>query len=267
MIELLPEYRDITVTQVKRGRGHRYKVEGPGVKHELSSVTTFLNIIDKSGPLLPWARRVAVEKMVDRLLAIEPGNLPGEDDYEPYIREIAEEARKQDTTGRDEGAAAHALIEEQLTGRAPDFPISQEMREKVHDMVEGGVDVLYSSRLAIEAVEFPIWHPQYLYGGTIDLITRDPEDRLVVVDWKRSAKRYPEHGTQVVAYRAALIALTGLDPEQVRAFVIRLPRDHTEPPADGAYVRRQDLDKLFGRFILAKGLHQNVNDKEITVWE
>ena len=53
-LELLPQYRDATIAMEERRGQHWYRVDG----HEdlLPSVTTFLKVIDKSGPLVGWAR-------------------------------------------------------------------------------------------------------------------------------------------------------------------------------------------------------------------
>ena len=58
--------------------------------------------------------------------------------------------------------------------------------------------------LEVEATEYPVWHPSRAYAGTIDLVARDADGQLVVVDWKRSNGLYPEHGYQVAAYAEAL---------------------------------------------------------------
>ena len=49
-LELLPQYRDTTIAMEARRGQHWYRVDG----HEalLPSVTTFLKVIDKSGPLM-----------------------------------------------------------------------------------------------------------------------------------------------------------------------------------------------------------------------
>ena len=68
-MNIKPEYQRRKAERVKYRRGYRYEV--PGVLDSLVSVTTYLNVIDKSGPLVPWARKDTAGRMRERLVAVE----------------------------------------------------------------------------------------------------------------------------------------------------------------------------------------------------
>ena len=83
-------------------------------------------------------------------------------------------------------------------------------------------------------VERPVWHPQFLYAGTIDLIGRRGNE-LIVLDWKRSKALYRSNMAQVVAYAMALSATTD---SVFGCAVVRLPQNTD----DGADIRYTTLD-------------------------
>ena len=69
-LQLLPEYRDVSIEQVKRGRGRWYKVG----EQMLPPVTSILGIIDKN--LINWANKVAFEA-VECVSSAHMGQLMG----------------------------------------------------------------------------------------------------------------------------------------------------------------------------------------------
>ena len=219
---------------MKAGRGHRYKVEGlPGT---LPSVTTICNVIDKPA-LVPWGRKDTAGRMGARLKAVEPDNLPGEDGYDEYVDELVKDATTDDTTARDLGTATHRLISEAITGYPEpieDLGLSPEQIKLALHAAQAGLSLLDHERIEVCEVERPVWHPQLLYAGTIDLIGRRGNE-LIVLDWKRSKTLYRSNMAQVVAYAMALSATTD---SVFGCAVVRLPQ-HVD---DGADIRYTTLD-------------------------
>ncbi len=248
-LQLLPEYRDVSIEQVKRGRGHWYKVGD----QMLPPVTSILGIIDKSGPLVPWARRDTLQKVGEELQSTHP---PGDaHDYHQWINDIitAVGNRPKDQAAT-EGQATHALIAEMLQGGDPLVP------DDLAPAVRGAREFVADFGLSVVAIEVPVWHPECAYAGTVDFIGRDPDGRLVVADWKRSSGIYSEHGYQVAAYADAIEWLTG---ELVsHAYVVRLPREGGE---DAGYECREVRDRNMARraFMAAHALwfaHRNAKE-------
>ena len=60
-LPLLPAYRGVTVELTPRYGQHWYRVTG--YDDLLPSVTTVLKVIDKSGPLVGWAKKTALESV------------------------------------------------------------------------------------------------------------------------------------------------------------------------------------------------------------
>ena len=219
-LELLPQYRDTTIVMEERRGQHWYRVDG----HEdlLPSVTTFLKVIDKSGPLVGWARKDALEKAAEELRAQLQIAAPWRDeDQGPWVADVMAGAKdriyRTKDSAADAGAYAHELIAAILQGGSPLVP------NDLRPAVQGAQEMLAAYRLSPVATERLVWHPSQQYAGTIDLVARDADGRLVVVDWKRAKGIYPEHGYQVAAYADALETLTG-EPV-ASAYVVRLLQD------------------------------------------
>ena len=220
-LELLPQYRDTTIAMEARRGQHWYRVDG----HEalLPSVTTFLKVIDKSGPLVGWARKDALEKAATELRAQLQITMPWRDeDQGPWVDGVMACAKdriyRTKDSAADAGADAHELIAAILQGGSPLVP------DALRPAVQGAQEMLVDYRLSPVATEHLVWHPSQQYAGTIDLLARDADGRLVVVDWKRAKSIYPEHGYQIAAYADAIEVLTG---EPVAgAYVVRLPQDN-----------------------------------------
>ena len=207
-LELLPQYRDATIVMEARRGQHWYRVDG----HEalLPSVTTFLKVIDKSGPLMGSAKKLMGEYLANSINSHEG-------DLADLINKAKSYPDKVWAQKADAGADAHELIAAILQGGSPLVP------DALRPAVQGAQEMLADYRLSPVAIEHLVWHPFQQYAGTIDLVARDADGRLVVVDWKRAKGIYPEHGYQVAAYADAIEALTG---EPVAgAYVVRLPQD------------------------------------------
>ena len=247
-LQLLPEYRDVSIEQVKRGRGRWYKVGD----QMLPPVTSVLGIIDKSGPLVPWARRDTLQQVSEELLTAHP---PKEVEYRQWINDIiaAVRDRPKDQAATD-GRSTHELIAKMLQGGDPLVP------DSLAPAVRGAREFVADYGLSVVAVEIPVWHPTEQYAGTVDFVGRNGDGHLVVADWKRSSGIYPEHGYQITAYADAVEALTG---EQVpHAYVVRLPREGGE---EAGYEYREVLERNVARrtFMAARELwsaHRNAKE-------
>ncbi len=230
-IQLLPLYRDVTIEQVKRGRGHAYRVSS--FNNDLPSITTILGIIDKSGPLVGWATKTAFAS-VEAVLQKYSTPIFTQAECDSVVEVAKAHAKDARNAPASKGSLAHEYIAKMLVGKNPIVP------DEVAPAVRGAREFVADYNLTVEAVEMAVWHPMSQFAGTIDFVGRDPSGNLVVADWKRSKGIYPEHGYQVAAYADMLSILTG---EPVAwAYVVRLPQEGGE---DAGYECR----KVFHRDI------------------
>ena len=223
-LQLLPEYRDVSIEQVKRGRGRWYKVG----EQMLPPVTSILGIIDKN--LINWANKVAFEAVESSLndYAADVDKVDFDLWLLTALRIGKDRAKDMREEGARKGSEAHRLIAEMLQGGSPLVP------DELAPAVRGAREFIADFGLSVVAIEVPVWHPTEQYAGTVDFVGRNCDGHLVVADWKRSSGIYPEHGYQITAYAHAIEAITG---ELVfHAYVIRLPKEGDE---DAGYECRE----------------------------
>ena len=256
-LKLLPKYQDVTIELVERRRQHWYRVSNE--PELLPSVTTFLKIIDKSGPLTGWATKTAFAAMESTLnyhgATLKP------DDYGPWastVLEVAKDrAKEARSAGADKGEATHELIADLFHGGQPKVP------DDLAPAVRGAREFVADYGLAIEALEVPVWHPGVRYAGTVDFVGRNQHGNLVLADWKRSNGIYPEHGYQVAAYADAVEALTGM--KVAHCYVVRLPKEGGE---DAGYECRELLNRDLARMVYenAKELWETTRAAKAALW-
>ena len=216
----------------KANAQHWYRVTG--FQDLLPSVTTIHKpIMDKSGPLVGWARNTTRDAMQSSFLSSHPSQF-GEGTYKDWVESTINKGWnsmwEKSSEGADAGTTAHELIAQYINDHAGDVAAAldeagriQEDHPELGNAVVAGLRFLDVDGLQPVAVELAVYHPQFLYAGTIDLVGRDPEGVLTVVDWKRVKGRlYPEHDFQIAAYAATLQVLTG---EDVHPCVVRLPQE------------------------------------------
>lgn len=256
-LDIKPEYRARPATLTIVNRSRRYFV--PGVVDPLWSVTQHNSVIEKGGLVQGGLKRVG-EHVKNRLMAMEKGNTPGEDGYEAYLdKMIAWAKRNVWGTSADDGTATHAIIEAWLTGQpTPEYP--PDVMERIEPAVRAGKQVVEGLGIEIMAIELPIWHPEHLYAGTIDMVAKIRSE-LFILDWKRAKDLYEDNTYQVAAYAQALRKQLVGEPE-VGAIVVRLPQE----PDQGYETRMVEVEPAFTIYLAAKNLHEALQANKKGVW-
>lgn len=154
------------------------------------SVTTVLEVLDKSERLMPWAAKITAEHLWERWT--DNGHLTEED---------CKTARAMPWVLRDRagewGTQLHHLAEQITRGNRP--PLSGYPPE-VLVALQGWLKWWAEARLTPIAVETIIYLPPTRTPGTLDLVARTPDGRLVLVDYKTSNYLHPQFWMQGVAY-------------------------------------------------------------------
>ena len=230
-------------TDSKYGNERFYAVDGIG---EYRSVTSSLSVINKPA-LADWRKNKALDKMLLML-----NNPKEQHQYQKLADEKNAKARihKNNTwasmmiadakkapsqlmeTARDFGTYAHSVVEHVAIADANDERLG---REYAH-IAEGFKMWLQDSGMTVVATEIMVWHSFYEYAGTIDLVCRNKDGMLVVVDVKTGGI-YNEAAMQLAAYAKALQHLTGEEVAEVWA--LRLPRERSEDAGDRFYEAHQ----------------------------
>ncbi len=168
-----------------------YTIDGT----EFPSVTTILEILDKSDALIPWAVRCAVEYVRE--------NMSDESDLESVLQKAVFEWRSVKDKAADIGTQIHDAIEQwikygtKLTSH-PSPNVMQGFAAFLQWEKEHSVKWLHS--------ESKIVNHDRGYAGTLDAIC-EYEGRKMVIDFKSSKGFYDTFGMQIAAYKFAAEAM------------------------------------------------------------
>ena len=266
----LPQYRDVTVVQ----RTRDYLVDG----ERYQRVTAALGIINKPA-LVPWARRVTLEKVqavlsdpsvVGELARFsyqfeEGATTPDKGEYMGWVDRLIAAADAYPDQVRGEKAALGTEIHQMLRDATQLSPADQSAYLEVvpndqRPAFTGALAFLRDHSIKVVATEQPVWSDKHKIAGTVDGVGW-VGSALVIWDWKRSAGVYWETALQLGAYAEYLGRLMGVPVE--KAWAVRLLR---EPPAPDAplYEVHQVRNKAaaYAAYLDACGLYEASKNKE-----
>lgn len=194
------------MTPFVRTPDHQYVWDGvayPGV-------TGVIAVLDKSGPLVGWAKRITAEFAVDNMDWVgETLKLVGRDQT---VNAIKSKAQAEKDAGASLGSRIHFLMEAIFRGGTP------ELTEQERPYVEAGRRWLTDYSPKLISLEHAVLNLTDGWGGTFDVICAiDGETWLVDIKTNRGSTYqgtytgvYPETALQLAAYsRAEFIAKAG----------------------------------------------------------
>jgi hypothetical protein len=233
---------DIATVGLARDEQHNYYLDGQG---PIASVTTILKVVDKSGPLVGWAKRITAEAAVKHR-----GELGG------WV----------DSFGDDGAVSMLTKAASVIRDKAANAG------SEVHRMAEAivrGQDIEVPEELAPFVASFVTWRqkfePEYLaaeemvyshhgYAGTFDAIVRIAGE-VWMLDYKTSKGVYPETALQLAAYANA--DAIGRPNDPIRYLIAPIEQFgvvHIRP--EGAELIPYDVTaETFEAFLAAKRLH------------
>lgn len=178
-----------------RDAKHRYTWnDGTTVYSPLPSVTTIVRVLDKSGPLVGWAKREVAACAVRNLDVLarmrETGGVAA---AETWLKGLPDHQRD---TAADVGTRIHRLAEQLARGAEP------EVTAEEAPFVDGYRQFLAAYKPRFLAVEEMVVSLRHRYGGTLDAIALiDGETWLL--DIKTGTGLYAETGLQLAGYASA----------------------------------------------------------------
>jgi hypothetical protein len=165
------------------------KISGP-----LPSVTTILRVVDKSGPLVGWAKRETAACAVRNLdMLVRMREAGGDAAAVAWLKAIPDFQRD---SAADIGTRVHRLVEQLARGETP------EVTAEEAPFVEAYRRFLALYRPRFLAVEEMVVSLRHQYGGTLDAIAVIGRETWLL-DVKTGTGLYPETGLQLAAYGAA----------------------------------------------------------------
>lgn len=187
-----------------RDERHRYFLDGEG---PYPSVTGIIGVVDKSGPLLGWARRETAAYAVRNLdLLTRMVKDFGPDQAAASLKTVSDKEAKDKAAI---GSRVHATIEAVIRGHdvspsEEDAPYIESYRRFLADY----------SPVALAAEEMVV-STTHGYAGTLDLIAR-MNGQVWMLDAKTGKSCYPETALQMAAYAEADWIGRANDPVQYR---------------------------------------------------
>ncbi len=236
-------YKATGIIQVglTRDAKHNYYLDGKG---PIQSVTTVLRVVDKSGPLVGWAKRITAEAAVTYAAEL-PGWVAtfGASSAVGMLTKAADVIRdKSATTGSD----IHALAESITLGH--DVTVTEEQAPFVA-AYRAWVSDFAPEFLAAEEM---VCSETFGYAGTLDAICRIAGETWLI-DYKTSKGVYPETALQLAAYgRAEFIGRAGDPTRYALPEIDQYAVLHIRP--EGYELVPFDVDGAFEAFLAAKAL-------------
>jgi hypothetical protein len=179
---------------LSRDETHRYFWAVNDAVVELPSVTTVLRVLDKSGPLIGWAKRITAEAAIDNRAELDKWmELGGRDGAVGLLTKAATVKRDR---AANAGSEVHALAE--AIARGQDVEVAPEIAPLV-DAYRSWLAEWQPEFLAAEEMVLSLEHG---YAGTLDAIVRIAGETWLI-DYKTSKGVYPETGLQLAAYAKA----------------------------------------------------------------
>lgn len=182
--------RSIAQIGLARNEAHEYFLDGQG---PIPSVTTILKIVDKSGPLIGWAKRITAEAALRHA-----ADLPkwvedfGGDGAVGMLTKATNVIRDK---AANAGSEIHQLADAIVKGHEVTVP--EELQPYVNALLKWQAD-FEPEYLASEEMVYS----RHGYAGTLDAICRIAGETWLV-DYKTSRACYPETGLQLAAYAFA----------------------------------------------------------------
>ena len=196
-----PEVHPLTPAAIQRSADHRYTFEGktyPGV-------TSILGMLDKSGPLVGWAKRKTAEIAVELTARAELASLIEKVGPEGAIRALTSGPDWQTEQARDLGTTVHELADDYVNGKGIPDTLAPVVAARVASYAEWWVKSGWKLRLSEAMVVEPTDGASGYggYGGTFDLLAYDRDGRTVLADIKTGKGVYREAVLQLAAYGMA----------------------------------------------------------------
>lgn len=210
-----------TVQRVDTSAGRYYLLPPPHPGHKLPSVTTVCHVV-RMPYLETWRGRV--------------GN-----DAADLKMALASEF----------GTAVHDACEARTWG--------DPVEDHLEPWANGAAHYMAHNVSEVVATEIKLWSMEHLYAGTPDLVCRDLDGRLGIVDYKTSRKNSPVYGWQMAGYAMAWEELYG---ERVEwATVLLFKKDPPKRASTLIYKAYpvDDLDRARRAFLNARAMWDDID--------
>ena len=223
------------MSTITRSADHVYTYKGK----EYPGVTSILDVIDKSGPLMTWAARQTAEAAVE-MYPDALGSLIATVGEAGAIKALSSRS----TWKRDEAANIGTVVHHHADRLVSGHPMPPNLSDVVRKRVEHYAEWWQASGWTLYTSEAMLIAPRAGYGGTLDLLAKDKEGCTVLADIKTGGK----WGRKV--YESEILQLTAYG----MAEFIQPASDNVMVPAT-AYIMPK-VDRHVILHVAAEGVHE-----------
>lgn len=221
---------------------HRYYWNEVG---PIPSVTTVGKVLDKSGPLVGWAKRVTAEAAVANADELPKWiEMAGPEGAVSLLTKAADYKRD---TAADLGTAIHNIADRMVKGQL--YQVSEEQEPFVASYATFLTDWTPEFRL----VEAMVYNLGAHYAGTLDLVC-DMAGETWLLDIKTGKGVYPDYALQLAAYgNATFVGYAGDPVEYAMPAIDRYGILHVRPEGYHLFPMAVDAD-TFDAFLSCRAL-------------
>ena len=167
-------------------------------------ITTVQGMLDKSGPLVGWAKRetakAAVRNAADVLKMLSTSEVTNGIpesalDSHPAVAYLKAMPGYERDKAADVGSAIHRIAEDYALERKP--TVTDEQAPYLEAFIKGFVEK-HKPKFHPDYIEYMVYSEEHRYGGTMDVACRIGDD-VWLIDYKTSKGIYPETSLQLAA--------------------------------------------------------------------
>jgi hypothetical protein len=158
----------------------------------------------------------------------------------------------------DAGAVGHFMVDCYLRGNDPDLrEFDVRDIDKAENVFLSFLSFWQSENMQHLAIEEQLVSETHRFGGTIDLVARDENDRIVLLDWKSSKGVYDGHRRQLGGYE--ILWNENKDKKIERRAIIRIGRDEDDL-FDAHWISNEEANKNMEIFKKQAALYNQIRD-------
>ena len=212
------DIENVEVKQVKKGRGHAYRVTIDGKDTDYPSVTTVLRATDGSAvdAISRWTLKLAMQEVEDSIYI-------GKQQTTKNMRDVIVSNAKNKPSAElalaaTKGTLLHKAFElymndsddwaDGLLSQDNDVGsilFTKDQISPIHDAFKSIAEWIKKENFEIVATEIPVYNSVLEVCGTIDFVLSDNDNRIYVCDLKTGKNVYPKDALQVTSYIACVM--------------------------------------------------------------
>lgn len=216
------DIESVEVKQVKKGRGHAYRVTIDGKDTDYPSVTTVLRATDGSAvdAISRWTLKLAMQEVEDSIYIGKQQTTKNMRDV--IVSNAKNKPSEELTLAATKGTLLHKAFE--LYMNDPNEPMlywrdgllsqdndvgytlfTEDQISPIHDAFKSIDEWIKKENFQIVATEIPVYNSVLQVCGTIDFVLSDNHNRIYVCDLKTGKNVYSKDALQVTSYIACVM--------------------------------------------------------------